>query len=137
MGRNWPIQFCSLWVSPALPRLPNSSPETEGKGPTNFKTDLLTYLKTYNNVNLGEWIEAVKRADFSEVKVFLVTSTPGKQYPESNGSHIHRVGHLLSKFCALPVKTTADSEGPLAWGMHHNAKEFYSLIWYSFCLKHF
>lgn len=69
----------------------------------------------------------MKRTDFTPVKVFLVTSTPGRHFPVENGSHVHRVGHLLSKHCVLPAKTTPESEGPLSWGVIAQASSIGSL----------
>lgn len=40
---------------------------------------------------------------------------PGKHYGE--GSHLHSVGDLLSRYCSLPQKLTPDEEGPLSWGV--------------------
>lgn len=55
-------------MSPALPKLPDSTPDTEGESPTAFKNSLLNYLKTYKIACLEPWLDHVKRADFSEVK---------------------------------------------------------------------
>lgn len=52
---------------------------------------------------------------------------PGKHYPKDMGSHIHHVGHLLSKHCNLPTKTTPQSEGPLSWGVMVQASSIGSL----------
>jgi tyrosyl-DNA phosphodiesterase-1 len=76
---------------------------------------------------LKQWIHYVKNADFSDVKVFLVTSVPGKHYPESAGSHVHHVGHLLSRHCTLPAKSGPDTEGPLSWGVIAQASSIGSL----------
>lgn len=67
------ILIFSLWMSPALPKLPDSSSDSEGAGPTAFKTTLLTYLKTYNLACLKVWTDYVKRADFSAVKLVRTT----------------------------------------------------------------
>lgn len=50
---------------------------------------------------------------------------PGKHRAE--GSHVHRVGDLLSRHCELPIKTTPDSEGPLSWGVMAQASSIGSL----------
>lgn len=58
----------SLWISPALPKLPDSSADSDGDSPTAFKKTLIDYLKDYNIACLKQWIDYVKRADFSEIK---------------------------------------------------------------------
>lgn len=50
-------------------------------------------------------------------RVFLVTSTPGKHYPDDRGCHLQTVAKLLKKHCNLPAKTTPQSEGPNSWGV--------------------
>lgn len=52
-------------------------------------------------------------------------SVPGKHY--GSGSHLNRVGDLLSRHCVLPQKTTPDSEGPLSWGVMAQASSIGSL----------
>nr|XP_023029940.1 probable tyrosyl-DNA phosphodiesterase [Leptinotarsa decemlineata] len=124
---DWNHYNQGLWLSPSCPRLPDSSPDTDGDSPTGFKKELLNYLKTYNEPLLKQFIEYVKRADFGLVRVFFVYSAPGKYYPKSNGSHLHRVGNLLSNHCVLPVKTTPESEGPLSWGIIAQASSIGSM----------
>lgn len=63
--------YYSVWVSPKCPLLPADKPDSDGSGPTDFKCSLQTYLKSYNIPCLNEWIERVKRADFSDVKYGL------------------------------------------------------------------
>lgn len=60
-------------------------------------------------------------------RVALVYSAPGKYYPKKNGNHLHRVAHLLSQHCTLPAKTTAESEGPLSWGIIAQASSIGSM----------
>lgn len=114
---DWNHYNQGLWLSPACPRLPESSANTEGESPTGFKANLLSYLETYNLPCLKQFIDYVKRADFSAVRVFLVYSAPGRHYPKNTGCHLHRIGDLLSRHCTLPAKTTPESEGPLSWGI--------------------
>lgn len=59
-------------MSPALSKLPDSSPDSEGESPTAFKTGLINYLKTYGVACLQPWIDYVKRADFSDVKYVII-----------------------------------------------------------------
>ncbi|XP_018573355.1 probable tyrosyl-DNA phosphodiesterase isoform X2 [Anoplophora glabripennis] len=124
---DWNHYNQGLWLSPACPRLPESSAASEGESPTGFKANLLSYLGTYNLPCLQSFIDHVKRADFSAVRVFLVYSVPGRHYPNNVGSHLHRVGALLKQHCTLPSKTTPESEGPLSWGIIAQASSIGSM----------
>lgn len=61
-----------LWLSPRLPLI-----ETRNEDPcqfdseTNFKRDLLQYLRNYNLSIVEPWIEKVQNADFREIKYVL------------------------------------------------------------------
>jgi len=116
---DWNYYNQGLWISPLCSALPADEPDTAGDCPTNFKASFLSYLKNYNVPVLKDWIGYVKRADFSSVKVFFVSSTPGQHAATTRPSHchLHNVGNLLSTHCTLPSKTTPTSEGPLAWGI--------------------
>jgi tyrosyl-DNA phosphodiesterase-1 len=124
---DWNHYNQGLWLSPVCRQLPEGKSENDGESPTGFKKCLLSYLRHYNLPILKQWIHYVKNADFSDVKVFLVTSVPGKHYPESAGSHVHHVGHLLSRHCTLPAKSGPDTEGPLSWGVIAQASSIGSL----------
>lgn len=124
---DWNHYNQGLWVSPTCKPLPEGSPVTDGDSSTKFKTTLIKYLQAYNIPCLKEWIDLVKTVNFSHIKIFLVTSIPGKHYPQSDGSHVHRVTDILSKHCTLPSKLTAQSEGPLAWGINAQASTIGSL----------
>ncbi|XP_045479337.1 probable tyrosyl-DNA phosphodiesterase [Harmonia axyridis] len=113
---DWNHYNQGLWLSPSCPPMTEDTPNN-GDSPTRFKSDLLWYLKTYNVPCLKPWIERVEKTDFSHIRVFLVTSTPGKHYPNDAGSHVHTVARLLKKHCNLPAKTTPESEGPSSWGV--------------------
>ncbi|XP_018336169.2 probable tyrosyl-DNA phosphodiesterase [Agrilus planipennis] len=124
---DWNHYNQGLWVSPKCPVLPDSCKETDGVGVTAFKTNFLLYLKSYNLPILKDWIEYVKRADFSAVRTMFVYSAPGKSYMANTSSHLQRVGDLLSRHVTLPVKTTPESEGPLSWGIIAQASSIGSL----------
>ncbi|GJQ83438.1 hypothetical protein Trydic_g14216 [Trypoxylus dichotomus] len=126
-SKDWNHYNQGLWISPACGRLPEGSTKNDGESSTKFKSTLIQYLQSYNVTCLKEWIERVEMADFSSIKVFLVTSVPGKHYPQKDGSHVHRVTDILSKHCVLPSKTTTQSEGPLAWGINAQASTLGSL----------
>ncbi|CAH0560746.1 unnamed protein product [Brassicogethes aeneus] len=125
---DWNHYNQAFWMSPRCPKLPENSKETDGESPTGFKISLINYLKHYNFDILNKWISYIKDCDFSAVKVFLVTSVPGKHYANFNtGCHLHRVGDLLSRHCVLPQKTTPESEGPLSWGVFAQASSIGSM----------
>lgn len=92
---DWNIYCQEVWVSPECPPLPNTEPDTSGCGPTGFKNTLLSYLNSYQTPCLNEWIRRVNRADFSNVKVFLVTSVPGKHAARSTGGHLNQVTYFI------------------------------------------
>lgn len=61
-----------------MPKLPDSTPDSEGESPTAFKNTLLNYLKTYNIPCLKPWLDHVKRANFSEVKYVYTQERMGR-----------------------------------------------------------
>uniref|UniRef100_A0AAR5QH68 PBZ-type domain-containing protein n=1 Tax=Dendroctonus ponderosae TaxID=77166 RepID=A0AAR5QH68_DENPD len=124
---DWNHYNQGLWISPRLAKLPSNSAERDGEAITGFKGHLLDYLRSYQLPILRDWVKYVANADFGEVKVALVYSAPGKHYAKQNGSHLHRVGDLLSQHCVLPAKTTAQSEGPLSWGILAQASSIGSI----------
>ncbi|CAH1106198.1 unnamed protein product [Psylliodes chrysocephalus] len=124
---DWNYYNQGLWVSPLCKRLPETCTEKDGESITKFKANLLSYLRSYNETILKPFIEYVQKADFSQIRVFLTYSAPGKYYPNTNGSHLHSVADLLSSHCSLPAKTTPQSEGPLAWGIIAQASSIGSL----------
>lgn len=58
----------SLWLSPACPKLDNPLDIVKGESPTGFKRSLLNYLNSYALPCLSPFVEAVKQADFSDIK---------------------------------------------------------------------
>lgn len=63
------IIFRSLWISPRLPLIKSrNSDDNQFDSKTNFKKDLLHYLRSYNLTILEQWIEKLKNADCSEIK---------------------------------------------------------------------
>lgn len=106
---DWSVYNQCVWVSPRCPKIgPDcANPKTSRCGATGFKLSLIMYLKTYKLLCLDKWIKIVENTDFSTVNVFLVTSSPGYHKYGQDGSHLHRVGRLLSEHC-----TIADEDRP-------------------------
>ena len=92
-----------LWISPHLPRLPESANPSDGESPTGFKKDLERYLNKYRHPALTQWICAIRKADFSDVNVFLVASVPGTHKDnEADSWGYKKLAHVLSRYATLP-----------------------------------
>ncbi|KAG5312933.1 TYDP1 phosphodiesterase, partial [Acromyrmex insinuator] len=100
---DWENVTQGLWISPHLPRLPESANPSDGESPTGFKKDLERYLSKYEQPTLTHWICAVQMADFSKVNVFLIASVPGiYQNNEANFWGYKKLAHVLSRHVTLP-----------------------------------
>ncbi|XP_065156052.1 tyrosyl-DNA phosphodiesterase 1-like isoform X2 [Atheta coriaria] len=74
---DWHSMNQSVWLSESCPKMASYLRDSECSGPTGFKKALVNYLKKYKmSAALAEWINLVRRADFSNVKVLLVASIP-------------------------------------------------------------
>lgn len=71
---DWENKTQGVWISSILPLLNDNTDHCE----TNFKSDLLHYLYQYTSPNVKKWHNTIKKYDFSSVKVFLVSSVPGR-----------------------------------------------------------
>ncbi|XP_015676963.1 tyrosyl-DNA phosphodiesterase 1 [Protobothrops mucrosquamatus] len=87
---DWYQKTQGIWLSPLYPRLPPGSAESDGESHTNFKSDLISYLVSYNSATLMEWVEIIKQHDLSETRVYLIGSTPGRY----QGNAKEKWGHL-------------------------------------------
>ncbi|XP_056666515.1 tyrosyl-DNA phosphodiesterase 1 isoform X2 [Monodelphis domestica] len=87
---DWHQKTQGIWLSPLYPRLPYGTPSTSGESSTNFKSDLIRYLMTYNAPSLKEWADIIQEHDLSETRVYLIGSTPGR----FQGSHKEDWGHF-------------------------------------------
>ncbi|GBL77991.1 Tyrosyl-DNA phosphodiesterase 1 [Araneus ventricosus] len=108
---DWFQRTQGMWVSPILPKLKSPS-ATDGDSPTSFKSDLLEYVSSYGAPGLNEWLQVIKQHDFSDVRVVLVGSVPGRHV----GSKKTTFGHLkLRKILNLhgSPKETVQSNWPL------------------------
>ncbi|XP_077278331.1 tyrosyl-DNA phosphodiesterase glaikit [Temnothorax americanus] len=100
---DWENRTQGLWISPHLPLLPESANPSDGESPTGFKKDLERYLNKYRHPALTQWIWAVRRADFSDVNVFLVASVPGTHKDnEADFWGYKKLAHVLSRHATLP-----------------------------------
>ncbi|XP_076236106.1 tyrosyl-DNA phosphodiesterase glaikit [Calliopsis andreniformis] len=100
---DWENRTQGLWISPHLPPLPESANTSDGESPTGFKKDLERYLLKYRQPALTEWIAAVRRADFSSVNVFFLSSVPGSHKGVEYDFWGHRkLASVLSKHATLP-----------------------------------
>ncbi|KAJ7345096.1 hypothetical protein JRQ81_001046 [Phrynocephalus forsythii] len=75
---DWYQKTQGIWLSPLYPKLPCGAHASEGESHTKFKSDLISYLKSYNSPSLLEWVEIIKQHDLSETRVYLLASTPGR-----------------------------------------------------------
>ena len=106
--------FYRLWMSPHLPRLPNSAKASDGESRTGFKKDLLDYLSQYDR-SINHWKSIVARADFSSVNVFFVASVPGNyrgQSDQSKWGHKRLASilksHVEVRFIRINLKLKSD-----------------------------
>ncbi|XP_060117545.1 tyrosyl-DNA phosphodiesterase 1 isoform X2 [Heteronotia binoei] len=74
----WDLKTQGLWLSPLYPKLPPGTQEFAGESSTNFKSDLITYLMSYESRVFNEWIEIIEQHDLSKTSVYLVGSSPGR-----------------------------------------------------------
>lgn len=107
---DWHNRTQGLWISPRLAELDGTCDTMAGESPTGFRADLLRYLTAYQLSHLQPWISRIRRADFSAINVFLITSVPGTHIEDTAAGHHHhghaRVGYLLSKHSA-PIDDTS------------------------------
>ncbi|CAI5764380.1 tyrosyl-DNA phosphodiesterase 1 [Podarcis lilfordi] len=87
---DWYQKTQGIWLSPLYPKLPLGAAESAGESRTNFKCDLISYLRSYGSPTLNEWVEIIKQHDLSETRVYLLGSTPGRY----QGSEKEKWGHL-------------------------------------------
>lgn len=92
---DWDNRVQGVWISD---RLPAVSDESVGESATNFRQDLVRFLINYKNAKIDEYIDRVKKSNFSSVKVFLVTTIPGQHRGDTYGHR--RLGSLLAKHSA-------------------------------------
>ncbi|XP_077179581.1 tyrosyl-DNA phosphodiesterase 1-like isoform X2 [Paroedura picta] len=74
----WYQKTQGMWISPLYPKLQPGTLRSAGESRTNFKSDLISYLRSYKSPALNEWAEVIEQHDLSETRVYLVGSTPGR-----------------------------------------------------------
>uniref|UniRef100_A0A8C4VQS6 Tyrosyl-DNA phosphodiesterase 1 n=1 Tax=Gopherus evgoodei TaxID=1825980 RepID=A0A8C4VQS6_9SAUR len=87
---DWDQKTQGIWLSPLYPRLPPGTTGSAGESVTNFKSDLIHYLMSYNSPTLKEWADIIQGHDLSETRVYLLGSTPGRY----QGNQKEKWGHL-------------------------------------------
>ncbi|XP_073494314.1 tyrosyl-DNA phosphodiesterase 1 [Phyllobates terribilis] len=98
---DWHQKTQGIWLSPLYPRLPEGSSSLAGESRTNFRSDLVAYLSSYNSPSLKEWIDIIKQHDLSETRVYLVGSTPGRYQGNDKEKWGHfRVRKILREKCS-------------------------------------
>ncbi|XP_065351404.1 probable tyrosyl-DNA phosphodiesterase [Cloeon dipterum] len=92
---DWNDYSQGVWISPSCPPAPDKS---KGESCSGFRSALASYLGAYKLKDLEKWIQLVRGADFSEVKVCLVASVPSTGSSEVRQWGLGRVKSLLQKF---------------------------------------
>ncbi|XP_073434290.1 tyrosyl-DNA phosphodiesterase 1 isoform X2 [Dendrobates tinctorius] len=98
---DWHQKTQGIWLSPLYPRLPEGSSSLAGESTTNFRSDLVSYLSSYNSPSLKEWIDIIKQHNLSETRVYLVGSTPGRFQGNDKDKWGHfRLRKMLREKCS-------------------------------------
>ncbi|XP_069592716.1 tyrosyl-DNA phosphodiesterase 1 isoform X1 [Ranitomeya imitator] len=98
---DWHQKTQGIWLSPLYPRLPEGSSSLAGESRTNFRSDLVSYLSSYNSPSLKEWIDIIKQHNLSETRVYLVGSTPGRFQGNDKDKWGHfRLRKILREKCS-------------------------------------
>ncbi|XP_025200386.1 probable tyrosyl-DNA phosphodiesterase [Melanaphis sacchari] len=102
---DWTRFTQGIWVSPKFP-LKKEDDLSDGNSKTDFKIDILRYLKSYNEQLLSHWIEKVEKVDFSQANVFFIPSVPGK-HQEQLWGHLY-LKSILEKHAHLPFRVPSE-----------------------------
>lgn len=100
LANDWRQKTQGVWISPIFPPLDASSVETSE---SNFKADLVEYLKFYGSPSLNKWVDIIQKHNMSAAKVFLIASVPGRHRDAVRSSY----GHLKLR------KILGGAHGPL------------------------
>uniref|UniRef100_A0A2S2N9H3 Putative tyrosyl-DNA phosphodiesterase n=2 Tax=Schizaphis graminum TaxID=13262 RepID=A0A2S2N9H3_SCHGA len=102
---DWTKYTQGIWVSQTFP-LKKEDNKSDGNSKTNFKIDILRYLKSFDEQLLSQWIEKVEKVDFSGANVFFIPSVPGK-HKEQLWGHLY-LQSILKKHAHLPEREPSD-----------------------------
>ncbi|CAH1738102.1 unnamed protein product [Aphis gossypii] len=102
---DWTKFTQGIWVSPKFP-LKKEDNTSDGNSKTNFKIDILRYLKSFDEQSLSQWIEKIEKVDFSQANVFFIPSVPGK-HQEQLWGHLY-LKSILEKYAYLPMGVPSD-----------------------------
>uniref|UniRef100_A0A5S6R368 Tyrosyl-DNA phosphodiesterase 1 n=1 Tax=Trichuris muris TaxID=70415 RepID=A0A5S6R368_TRIMR len=105
---DWFQKTQGMYLSPIHPPIVNEAEESDS--PTNFKKDLLAYLRAYKHRSILEWCDIISKHDFRQAKVYVVGSVPGRHVGENMTNWGHtKLRHLLNKH----LKVKVDASWPL------------------------
>ncbi|XP_022164790.1 probable tyrosyl-DNA phosphodiesterase [Myzus persicae] len=96
---DWTKYAQGIWVSPKFP-LKEKDNKSDGNSKTDFKIDILRYLKSFKEESLSQWIQKIEKVDFSQANVFFIPSIPGK-HKEQLWGHLY-LKSILKKHARLP-----------------------------------
>ncbi|XP_050548767.1 probable tyrosyl-DNA phosphodiesterase isoform X2 [Daktulosphaira vitifoliae] len=102
---DWTNLTQGIWVSPKFPQL-HSTDKHNGESTTGFKNDILRYLQSYKVELLENWIQRIKKTDFSSAKVFFISSIPGKHFEPLWGQTYLR--NILKTHAHIPSGSPSD-----------------------------
>ncbi|XP_025195114.1 probable tyrosyl-DNA phosphodiesterase [Melanaphis sacchari] len=102
---DWTKFTQGIWVSPKFP-LKKKDNTLDGNSKTDFKIDILRYLKSFNEQLLSQWIKKVEKVDFSQANVFFIPSVPGK-HQEQLWGHLY-LKSILEKHAHLPFRVPSE-----------------------------
>ncbi|XP_015371889.1 PREDICTED: probable tyrosyl-DNA phosphodiesterase, partial [Diuraphis noxia] len=96
---DWTKFTQGIWVSPKFPLIAEND-KSDGNSKTNFKIDILRYLKSFKEPLLIQWIKKIEKIDFSQANVFFIPSVPGS-HKENLWGHVY-LKSILKKHACLP-----------------------------------
>ncbi|XP_055351629.1 tyrosyl-DNA phosphodiesterase 1-like [Paramacrobiotus metropolitanus] len=92
---DWNNKTQGMWISPVFPKSSDAKDSS-----TNFRRDLLEYLRSYGIPKLNEVADRLMHHDMSSANVFIVSSVPGRHEGEKKSSFGHlKLRSLLKKHC--------------------------------------
>lgn len=68
-GPDWENRAQGLWMSEKLDAMASGSAAVDGESETEFRQDLITYLSSYGFSQLDQWIQRIRRTNFTSVSL--------------------------------------------------------------------